>query len=503
MASSPCWRRWRLAGLADLPEVVAADSAPCPGAAACPAWPRAAAWPPAAVCTAAISGEGLGPPGIGGRPDSPPVGLPAVSTGDSAGPSERAASGARTGNLRQRGCTRNQRRSDRGTRRQRCARLGRLWSRRRGTSRGACAGARWAEPRGFGPGPLAAGAGGIGAGPLAAGGPLTAGRLGGFLGLPSDEGLHNLGANAAGVQRPGHSRRRSRRRRRAIRRLRGGDNGHRARARRSRARRRGRTLRRRHGRSLRRRRCGGVRRGLCPCLAVGALRDRRHRPTRLRGLRHLRPRLACRHPAAWYATNWEANSGWDAATWNVLDVWLYESAIQPVYYDYGQTVTYQDDAVDVNGQDAGTPEEYSQQAADLAAAGAQAEAPADGEWLPLGVFALTKTGETQSDVVLQLAVNKQGVIRGNSTDTKTGQTQLVQGSVDKAAQRVAFTVGDNTSTVVETGLYNLTKDEAPVLIHFGGDRTEQWLLVRLQESGGVRPPAGRRGRQSHLSRLRK
>ena len=50
---------------------------------------------------------------------------------------------------------------------------------------------------------------------------------------------------------------------------------------------------------------------------------------------------------------------------------------------------------------------------------------------------------------------------------------------------MAFTIGDNTTTVVETGLYNLTKDEAPALMHMGADRTEQWLLVRMQnqESG--------------------
>ena len=80
--------------------------------------------------------------------------------------------------------------------------------------------------------------------------------------------------------------------------------------------------------------------------------------------------------------------------------------------------------------------------------------------------------------MLQLAVNKQGTIRGNYTDTLTDSTKVVQGSVDKQTQRVAFTVGDNKTTVVETGLYNLTKDEAPVLMHFGQDRTEQWLLVR-------------------------
>ena len=64
-------------------------------------------------------------------------------------------------------------------------------------------------------------------------------------------------------------------------------------------------------------------------------------------------------------------------------------------------------------------------------------------------------------MTIQLAVNKQGIIRGNYTDTVTNKTQLVHGSVDKKTQRVAFTVGDNTTTVVETGLYNLTKDEAP------------------------------------------
>ena len=51
---------------------------------------------------------------------------------------------------------------------------------------------------------------------------------------------------------------------------------------------------------------------------------------------------------------------------------------------------------------------------------------------------------------------------------------------------MAFTVGDNTTEVVETGLYNLTKDEAPCLIHFGKDKTEQWLLVRVQTAGCLR-----------------
>ena len=33
----------------------------------------------------------------------------------------------------------------------------------------------------------------------------------------------------------------------------------------------------------------------------------------------------------------------------------------------------------------------------------------------------------------------------------------------------------------ETGLYNLTQDEAPALIHIGKDKTQQWMLVRLKQ----------------------
>ena len=105
----------------------------------------------------------------------------------------------------------------------------------------------------------------------------------------------------------------------------------------------------------------------------------------------------------------------------------------------------------VNGQSMGTPQQYYEQASNLATTGAKADASSEGDWLPLGVFALTKPGQTKSDLTVQLAVNKQGVIRGNYTDIATDKTQLIQGSVDKQSQRVAFTVGDNKATVVETG----------------------------------------------------
>jgi hypothetical protein len=188
------------------------------------------------------------------------------------------------------------------------------------------------------------------------------------------------------------------------------------------------------------------------------------------------------YPSAWVATGWAAGAAWSPCTWNSASSYCGYSEAPPMYYDYGNNVSYEDGNVYVNGDDAGTGEQYYDQAAQIAASGAEADAPPDGDWLPLGVFAFSRPDQHKSDISIQLAVNKEGVIRGNYTDSATNQNQAVQGSVDKQTQRVAFTVGNNTTNVIETGLYNLTKDEAPCLLHFGSERTEQWLLVRLNQS---------------------
>lgn len=186
------------------------------------------------------------------------------------------------------------------------------------------------------------------------------------------------------------------------------------------------------------------------------------------------------YPGAWVAAGLTANALWNAATWGSTSEYCGYSEQPPIYYDYGTSVIYEDSNVYINGDSAGTAEQYYNQAAELVKTGTEAQAPADGDWLPLGVFAFTKAETPSSDITIQLAISKEGILRGNYTDTATKQNQVVQGSVDKQTQRVAFTVGDNKTNIIETGLYNLTKDEAPCLIHFGSERTEQWLLVRLQ-----------------------
>jgi len=53
--------------------------------------------------------------------------------------------------------------------------------------------------------------------------------------------------------------------------------------------------------------------------------------------------------------------------------------------------------------------------------------------------------------------------------------------VDKKTQRAAWTIGKGGDRVFEAGIYNLTRAETPVLVHFGPDRTQQWLLVRMNK----------------------
>jgi uncharacterized protein (TIGR03000 family) len=196
------------------------------------------------------------------------------------------------------------------------------------------------------------------------------------------------------------------------------------------------------------------------------------------------------HPAAWRPLGWNAATAWRWATWPALTGWFGWTA-PPVYYDYGTTIVYQGDQVYVNGQPGPTAAAYYQQADELAQSAPAAPPPAqkEAEWQPLGVFALVQGEQSDTSAVFQLAVNKAGIIGGNYYDVLTENTLPVRGAVDQKTQRACWTIGDQKTTVYDTGIFNLTKEESPLLIHFGKDRTQQWLLVRLQEKDAKAPPA--------------
>jgi hypothetical protein len=187
------------------------------------------------------------------------------------------------------------------------------------------------------------------------------------------------------------------------------------------------------------------------------------------------------HPAAWSAAGWRAGQAWTPTTWPAIGTALgWGAGVQPVHYDYGTNITYQGDQVYSGGQPVATAQQYYEQASTLAQSDPAADPQAPG-WMPLGVFGLVQKEQSEPHYVLQLAVNKSGSLGGSYSDLVSGTSLPIQGSVEKKTQRVAWTVGANKSTVGETGLYNLTQDEAPALIHMGKDKTQQWLLVRLKQ----------------------
>lgn len=178
--------------------------------------------------------------------------------------------------------------------------------------------------------------------------------------------------------------------------------------------------------------------------------------------------------------------GWTAPTYAGLGAFLGASAVaaKPSYIAYGDggNVYYEGDNVVVNGTAAGTAEEYAKQALAFVAAAPPPDKAADAEWLPLGTFAVTREDVEDSQAMIELAISKDGVLAGTYFNEATGASRPLKGTLDPKSQRVAVgpADGENADVVLETGIYNLTQDEAPGLVHFGTAESTPILLVRLK-----------------------
>ena len=192
------------------------------------------------------------------------------------------------------------------------------------------------------------------------------------------------------------------------------------------------------------------------------------------------------HPN-WARWRWNRPYRW--ATWAAVAAWFPGWGwSEPAIYSYGDNVYYEGDNVYYGDQPVASTEEYAQQAAGIVESSSP---PADdSQWLSLGVFALTQDGESSGPVptmFLQLMVSKDGVLAGSLYNNETDESREIEGAVDKSSQRAAWVVKDEQWPIMETGLENLTKDEAPALLHFGDGQTQQWLLVRLEDPENTQP----------------
>jgi hypothetical protein len=188
------------------------------------------------------------------------------------------------------------------------------------------------------------------------------------------------------------------------------------------------------------------------------------------------------YPGAWNSRGY-ARAVWTPANWDDITAW--SGGAWPLYeYTYGTELTYENDNVCLDGRPIATAAKYYDSANVIAQSGERAKNQRDSgaaTWLPLGVFEAIPSGATSSKMLLQLAINKAGIIRGNYFDPPAKNLQLIQGSVDKDTGRAAWVVADKKSIIFDCVLYNLTKSETPVLVHMGKDKTEQWVLVRLNQ----------------------
>jgi len=185
------------------------------------------------------------------------------------------------------------------------------------------------------------------------------------------------------------------------------------------------------------------------------------------------------YAGAWQPTNLTAPSLYANPGYGALAS-LLGLATQAVPYDHGSNVVTQSDAVYVNGTPAGTPQEYAEQAGQIASGGAAEPAP-DTSWQPLGVFAMVEGDQTEPNDLFQLAVNGQGLIRGNYHNIQTNETTPLAGSVDLKTQRAAWTIGGDQTPVYEAGIANLTKDQTTMLVHAPDGQQRQFSLIRLPE----------------------
>jgi hypothetical protein len=188
------------------------------------------------------------------------------------------------------------------------------------------------------------------------------------------------------------------------------------------------------------------------------------------------------HPGVWYPARWRVANVWLAPTWLAAAGYCGITAA-PLIYDYGSNVVIDDGDVYVDGAQVATAQQYAQQAVNFAAAGRQAQPAENDEWQPLGVFGMIQGDEKIAQNIFQLALDKKGVIRGNYYNAVADNTLPVYGSVDPKSQRAAWSIGDKKDIVFETGLNNLTQKETTVLVHYGKERTEQMILIRLPDPG--------------------
>lgn len=102
------------------------------------------------------------------------------------------------------------------------------------------------------------------------------------------------------------------------------------------------------------------------------------------------------------------------------------------------------------------------------------------QWMSLGAFSLSSPGQAQSTRMVQLAVAHDGTIRGSYYDLISDAAQELQGSVNKASQRVFWSVGAKSGITFEATLQTLTGREGSLTVRFPNGTEENWKIRQVR-----------------------
>jgi hypothetical protein len=177
---------------------------------------------------------------------------------------------------------------------------------------------------------------------------------------------------------------------------------------------------------------------------------------------------------------------WGWATAPRLTSWFVYDWSTPYYWDYGpgEYIYCHDGVAYVNGRWYQPQTVFYDNTVQIVERAPELtpEQAAEAEWLPLGVFAVTRDGQAESEVLVQLAVTQEGVIGGNASNQRTGANYPVEGTVDKQTQRAVWSYTDEGGKriLMETSIFNLTQPEATGLVHNGPNDIQVIELVRLE-----------------------
>ncbi len=203
------------------------------------------------------------------------------------------------------------------------------------------------------------------------------------------------------------------------------------------------------------------------------------------------PDWYAKHPEAWRPAKSSAD-WWKTADVATVSAWLGQP-VQPV-----QPVTAAGTAADdagavatAGGADIGA--DGLQSVLVLPAGHQNAVGPADSDWLPLGVFAVVPLGVAQQSGQAhnyqQLAIDRQGTIKGNFFDTISGTVQPITGTVDRTAlnatSKASWTVGANGSRFT-TPLRAFAGQPRTVSMSSGGQPRDLELMPVQRPSVGIK-----------------